>query len=455
METQELQSAPYYQQERAKAFYRRVEMIRAKLIKEADYQLDQQQKRSADVVIPMEEQEGSQVSPQECTTIAVDVSRWERLRRRVRKFPPPSVYARWMLENQHFSWLIIFCIMLNTVLLGVEAEISNKPDLSLANAVLSSINWVVVAIFYLEITLKWMVDFWKFWRNSWNIFDFILTFLSVLPEIIMSFSGATTKATGVVKVLRTFRVLRALKITSKFRQVRLTLLAITKSIKYLVPVFLLLLILMYIFAVTAIELFKEQTQYDAENLTYGKSFEGISNSFNTMFILLTIDHWYSLLEDGWKVPELNKVACGAFVISWIIIGSFIIRNLFVGFMVSNFRTIRSDFEKEVQLIEKHLKADLLKAQILNRTMGQKSVQEETPASSSLCSPDQTDIDWEINVMEYLDAIKEQEDKEQEVVWPRDTLFRYYQLMEELQRNLEEKKKLHHLKVQALLNLCDM
>ncbi|KAL7864708.1 hypothetical protein AOLI_G00161280 [Acnodon oligacanthus] len=108
--------------------------------------------------------------------------------------------------------------MLNTVLLRVQAEISNKPDLSLANEVLNGINWVVVAVFYLE---KWMVDFWQFWRNTWNIFDFLLTFLSVLPEIIMSFSSTNTKATGIVKVLRTFRVLRALKITSKFRQMLL------------------------------------------------------------------------------------------------------------------------------------------------------------------------------------------------------------------------------------------
>ncbi|KAL7860017.1 hypothetical protein SRHO_G00151640 [Serrasalmus rhombeus] len=142
---------------------------------------------------------------------------------------------------------------------------------------------------------------------------------------------------------------------------------------------------MYIFAVTGIPLFKEQTQYDAQNLTYGKSFEGISNSFSTIFRLLTIDHWYSLLEDGWKVPELNKVACGAFVISWIIVGSFIFRHLFVGFMLK-LQGSQKDSHDITQLPEV-----------------------------------------------------------EQVVLPRDTLFRYFELMEELQRNLEEKKRLHHLK----------
>uniref|UniRef100_A0A3B4C8Y7 Ion transport domain-containing protein n=1 Tax=Pygocentrus nattereri TaxID=42514 RepID=A0A3B4C8Y7_PYGNA len=450
MDTRAFQSAPYYQQERAKTFFRRVEMIRAKLVKEVDYQLEQRHKRSDEVVINVEEDEGSETS-QESTTVAVYVSRWERLKRRVLNFPPMSVYAGRILENQHFNRLIICFIMLNTVLLGVQAEISDKPDMSLANEVLNGINWVVVAVFYLEIALKWMVGFWQFWKNAWNIFDFIFTLLSVLPEIIMSFSTDNAHATGAVKVIRTFRVLRALKITAKFTQVRLTLLAITKSVMDLVPVFLLLFMLMYVYAVTGMTLFKEQTQYDAENLTYGKSFDGISNSFSTIFILLTIDHWYSLLEEGWKVPGLNKVACGAFVISWIILGAFIFRNLFVGFMVSNFKTIRSDFAKEVQSIEKRQKVDLFKAEVINRTMSQTSVQVETSASSSLCSPDETYEDWESKVLQYLDAIKEQEEDEQEVVWPRDTLFRYYELMEALQRNLEEKKRLHHLKGKSCVN----
>ncbi|KAL6482763.1 hypothetical protein MHYP_G00076350 [Metynnis hypsauchen] len=80
-------------------------------------------------------------------------------------------------------------------------------------------------------------------------------------------------------------------------------------------------------------------------------------------------------------------------------------------------------------------------------MTQTSIQVETSASTSLCSPDQTDVDWENKVMQYLEAIKEQEEDEQEVVWPRDTLFRYYELMEELQPNLEEKRQ-HHLKTEA-------
>ncbi|KAL7840334.1 hypothetical protein AOLI_G00256570 [Acnodon oligacanthus] len=88
----------------------------------------------------------------------------------------------------------------------------------------------------------------------------------------------------------------------------------------------------------------------------------------------------------------------------LIVGSIIFRYPFVGFVAGSFQAIRTDFVKEVQLIEIHQEADLLKANIINRTKSQTTIHEES----------------------------------EQVVWPRDTLFRYYELMEQLQCNLEEK-----------------
>ncbi|KAI4883530.1 hypothetical protein NFI96_009576 [Prochilodus magdalenae] len=84
----------------------------------------------------------------------------------------------------------------------------------------------------------------------WNIFDLIVTSLSALPEIVTAFSGTGTESLKIVKLIRTFRVLRALKITAKFRELRVTVLAVTKACKELVPVCVLLFFLMYMFAVT-------------------------------------------------------------------------------------------------------------------------------------------------------------------------------------------------------------
>lgn len=48
----------------------------------------------------------------------------------------------------------------------------------------------------------------------------------------------------------------------------------------------------------------------------------------------------------------------------------------------------------------------------------------------------------------------QMDQDDQVVWPRDSLFRYFELLEKLQYNLEERKQLQEFAVQALMNFED-
>ncbi|KAI4871393.1 hypothetical protein NFI96_027683 [Prochilodus magdalenae] len=161
----------------------------------------------------------------------------------------------------------------------------------------------------------------------WNIFDLIVTSLSVLPEIVTAFSGTGTQSLKIVKLIRTFRVLRALKITAKFRELRVTVLAVTKACKELVPVC-----------------------SDVQNLTYSKSFVGMSNTLSTLFILFTNNQCGSLLKEMHRVPELNYTACYIYIILWVII-AFYMRNLMAGYVVNSCRSMRNAFMEEVSQIE--------------------------------------------------------------------------------------------------------
>ncbi|XP_065403396.1 cation channel sperm-associated protein 2-like isoform X2 [Macaca fascicularis] len=62
------------------------------------------------------------------------------------------------------------------------------------------------------------------------------------------------------------------------------------------------------------------------------------------------------------------------------------------------------------------------------------------------------LDWETLVHENLPGLLEMDQDDR--VWPRDSLFRYFELLEKLQYNLEERKKLQEFAVQALMNLED-
>ncbi|XP_041966142.1 cation channel sperm-associated protein 2-like isoform X3 [Alosa alosa] len=340
------------------------------------------------------------------------------------------------------------------------------PKLELLRLILDMMDWSILAIFFLEMLLKWLDNFRHFWKSTWNIFDFVVTFLSVVPQIIRAVGGANTSHIQVVEYLRKLRILRALKMVSKFRQIRLIVLTVSKAFKAMSFIFLLLLVFAYIFAVVGVILFQAYTRSDVSGLTYHDSFKDIMNSFITLFILFTLDHWYAILADTRKVPEMDPNICGVYIILWLIIGAVIFRNIFVGILVNNFQSIRQDLSREVQQIENQQKADHFKAEFINRRKSHLMLPqlpqiaqelEETPIDpteiSNMNVYSTKDKDWETYVEENVTVMQNQEMDEQ-VFWPRDSLFKYFELLELLQLNLDNRKRLQGLAAQALLNLHD-
>lgn len=63
------------------------------------------------------------------------------------------------------------------------------------------------------------------------------------------------------------------------------------------------------------------------------------------------------------------------------------------------------------------------------------------------------LDWETHVHQNLPGLMDM-DQDECIVWPRDSLFRYFELLEKLQYNLEERKRLQEFAVQALMNFED-
>ena len=37
-------------------------------------------------------------------------------------------------------------------------------------------DYCALAVYLIEIVLKWIDSFWLFWKNRWNVFDFVITF---------------------------------------------------------------------------------------------------------------------------------------------------------------------------------------------------------------------------------------------------------------------------------------
>ncbi|KAF6128501.1 hypothetical protein HJG60_000122 [Phyllostomus discolor] len=112
-------------------------------------------------------------------------------------------------------------------------------------------------------------------------------------------------------------------------------------------------------------------------------------------------------------------------------------------------------ESETGVTEEDIKASESKTKDFS-TKKTKSAS-SSPSSFSSSKSKEVDsigqLDWETHVHQNLPGLMDM-DQEERVVWPRDSLFRYFELLEKLQYNLEERKRLQEFAVQALMNLED-
>ncbi|XP_059558932.1 cation channel sperm-associated protein 2 isoform X2 [Myotis daubentonii] len=280
--------------------------------------------------------------------------------------PPLSLWAGWVLECPLFTNFIIFLIILNTIVLMVEIELLESTNTQLwpLKLTLEVVAWFILLIFILEILLMWLSSFSLFWKNAWNVFDFIVTILSLLPEIVVLTGVAGQSAW--LQLLRICRVLRSLKLFTRIPQVRVIILALVRALKSMTFLLLLLIIFFYIFAVAGVYFFEDYTRSTRQDLEYQDFFSDLLNSLVTVFILFTLDHWYALLQDTWKVPEVSRTFSSIYVILSLLLGSIIFRNIIVAMMVTNFQTIRNELNEEMTHLEVQHKAGIFKRQIIQR-----------------------------------------------------------------------------------------
>lgn len=148
---------------------------------------------------------------------------------------PMGPWAKMVVQNNRFQNFMLILIISNSIALGIQAEISTTDPGSYKElkVVLDIFDLLSLMAFVLEILLKWIDGFFNFWKNGWNVYDFFVTVMSFAPELIKAASpgGADQSLKIVADNLRTFRVLRSLKMVSRFAQLRIIVLTMLKALK--------------------------------------------------------------------------------------------------------------------------------------------------------------------------------------------------------------------------------
>lgn len=247
------------------------------------------------------------------------------------------------VESRRFQHLVVGVILFNAAILGVETSTAAMDRFGLLLRVLDKL---CLAVFLIEIGSRLVAYRLHFFRSGWNVFDFAVVGLALIP-------GA-----GPWAVLRSLRVLRVLRLLTVIPSLRKVVAAFLHAIPGLGGVMLLMGIFLYTSAVLATNLFGAQ---------YPHWFGSLGGSLFSLFQILTLEGWADMAR---AIMETHAWA-PFFFVPFIIIATFTVLNLFIGIIVSTMQELAMAPEKKAndpgtaELISR-MEADLkkLRAQII-------------------------------------------------------------------------------------------
>jgi hypothetical protein len=179
-------------------------------------------------------------------------------------------------NTQPFDLFTLAIILLNTVVLMMK-----WPNMSTIYSSLAElINTICTVFFIIEATLKLIAFDKNYFKDGWNIFDFIIVLGSLL---FMSPRFAHEKKT--MTILRAFRISRAFKLFSKLKQLTRIFTTVEYTLQAMMNLIMLMLLIIYLFAIIGVYLFAHiKINPPLSNLI---NFSTLPNACLTLWMALT------------------------------------------------------------------------------------------------------------------------------------------------------------------------
>ena len=219
-------------------------------------------------------------------------------------------------ESAWFQYGVIVVILLNAVVIGLETYDSIEDDYGDALHVL---NDVFLGIFTVEIVIRLAAfgrDTRDFFREGWNVFDFVVVAVAYLPWVRES-----------VTLLRIARLLRITRLFSAMPGLRVVVMGLSRSLGPIVSLSGLTFLLLYVYAIVGWAWFGD---YDSEN------FGNVGRALLSCFQILTLEGWNDFLDKEMARYEFAWV----YFVSFVLIATFVVLNLVIAIIVNSMDEVR-------------------------------------------------------------------------------------------------------------------
>ena len=234
-----------------------------------------------------------------------------------------ALTCRRVADSPRFQGLIIGVIVANAVVLGLETYETLDDDIG---GLLRTLNAVFLGIFTGEVAIRILAYGRRpqdFFRNGWNVFDFVVIGAAYLPFVRES-----------VTLLRMARLLRIARLLSVIPGLRIVVLGIARSLAPIGGMAALTFFVLYLYGMVGWLLYDD---HDTER------FGNIGRSLLTLFQILTLEGWNEVLEKEMEYSSWSWV----YFVSFVLIGTFVVLNVVIAIIVNSMDEVRAmELERE-------------------------------------------------------------------------------------------------------------
>ncbi|XP_045478266.1 voltage-dependent T-type calcium channel subunit alpha-1G isoform X2 [Harmonia axyridis] len=289
------------------------------------------------------------------------------------------------VEWKYFQQGILLAILINTLSMGIEYH--EQPEI--LTHVVEVSNIIFSAIFAVEMLLKIIAEGpFGYISNGFNVFDGVIVILSAI-EICQKFMGESHMDSG-LSVLRTFRLLRILKLVRFMPNLRRQLFVMLRTMDNVAIFFSLLILFIFIFSILGMNIFGCKFCEENGRDEHGKcllidddnrdrkNFDSLLWALVTVFQILTQEDWNLVLSNG--MAKTSHWAALYFV-ALMTFGNYVLFNLLVAILVEGFSAERNERrEREQRELARRKMSSILEASL--RSSSDESNKSLTSSSGS-------------------------------------------------------------------------
>jgi voltage-gated sodium channel len=220
------------------------------------------------------------------------------------------------VDSRPFTVAVVGKIAVNAAVLGLQTY---EGVVARWGRELDLLNAACVAVFVVELLVR-LASYWprpwRFFRDGWNLFDFVVVAAAFVPAI----SQNST-------LLRLARLLRVVRIVRVLPDLRVLFLGVWRSVPPLASIAAVTAMILFVYGMVGWIWFGDELP---------EQWGDIGRAMLTLFVMLTLENFPSYMEAAMEVDPWAFL----YFVTFVLVAAFVVLNVLIGIVLNSMEEAR-------------------------------------------------------------------------------------------------------------------